>query len=139
MIEIYPAELSFTHNIGDYNPTAQKAWIRNSGTGTLFWEITKDCNWIDFWPSSGESIGQEKQVVVTVDATGLFGGEYNCTLTISDANAANSPGYLPVSLLVRPPHIGVTPTVMSFVCPEGGASPEPQILSVWNANVGKLN
>ena len=78
-------------------------------------------------------------MVVSIDANGLEGGQYNCLLAISDANATNSPQYVTVNLDVRTPLIKMTPTNFSLSCPVGGPNPATQNLSVWNDGIGILH
>ncbi|MHC4501162.1 MAG: choice-of-anchor Q domain-containing protein, partial [Planctomycetota bacterium] len=46
VIEASPTEFEFSANEGGPNPASQILSIRNSGLGTLNWEITEDCTWL---------------------------------------------------------------------------------------------
>ena len=86
VIEVWPSELDFVAVEGGSNPDAQILYISNGGTGLLDWEITEDCEWLGVEPVNGTSFGEENEVTINVDITGL-GGEYTYELTISDPDA----------------------------------------------------
>lgn len=83
------------------NPESKVLSIRNIGIGTMLWEITEDCPWIEAVPLSGVSSGEINSVTLKIiDANTLEIGNYSCTLTISDPNAANNPKIVSVDLHV---------------------------------------
>lgn len=53
-----------------------KHFISNGGTGRLDWEIMEGCFWINADPMSGTSFGEDNEIEVSVDITGLTEGEY---------------------------------------------------------------
>jgi hypothetical protein len=77
--------------VGGPNPGSQLLEIRNCGGGTLDWDIQEDCSWLQAAPSSGSSAGEIVPVTIGVDTTGLAHGQYECVLTVSDAQAVNHP------------------------------------------------
>jgi hypothetical protein len=79
--------------------SAQSFFIGNGGVGYLNWSISVDRDWLNCSPTSGTNSGE---VQVSVDAAGLAPGTYNGTITISDANAGNSPQTVTVTLNVYP-------------------------------------
>ena len=79
-------------------PAPQTLLIRNSGTGTLGWEIVTDCNWLQAAPPNGVSTGQIDEITLTVDPNFLSPGYYVCILTVLDPSAANSPVTISVML-----------------------------------------
>ncbi|MCP4709875.1 MAG: hypothetical protein GY869_14730, partial [Planctomycetes bacterium] len=85
------------------NPADKILGIRNSGPGTINWEISYDCDWLGANPSVGSSAGQINEATLSVDTTDLVVGEYNCTLTITAAGAVNSPQVIGVNLRVTDP------------------------------------
>ena len=101
VIEIEPGSLYFSELEGGSNPDAQVLYISNSSTGKLQWEITETCEWLSVGTLSGEALpGETDEVTVSVDITGLAGGEYSCELTITDPDASNSPQYVTVNLII---------------------------------------
>ncbi len=75
--------------------------IRNSGGGTLNWEIIYDCNWLIVHPITGSSSGEPNEVILSMDISGLPDGEYDCELLIFDPFAVNSPQIVDVNLVVE--------------------------------------
>ncbi|MHC4213628.1 MAG: BACON domain-containing protein [Planctomycetota bacterium] len=137
-IEVVPFLLHFFAGLGGPNPDPQILSIRNSGLGTLNWEIAEDCDWLYVSPESGESTGEIDGVSVSVDVIGLSAGPYFCELTVSDSNAVNDPQIVLVLLFVEEPGIEVFPSVLEFTAGLGGPNPDPQILSVRNSALGTL-
>jgi hypothetical protein len=62
--------------------------ITNIGTGTLYWTITDDRDWITVSHTSGSTTTETDVIIVTVDRTGLDPGSYNGTVTIN-SNGGN--------------------------------------------------
>jgi hypothetical protein len=90
----------YSSYIEGFTSPSQTLLIRNSGAGTLHWQIREDCNWLEVSPAAGVSSGQTDQVVVTVDGSSLSPGHYRTALQIVDHNAANNPVPVFVSLYV---------------------------------------
>ena len=139
VICLAPAEFTFTVSQGGSNPADQVLSIRNCGSDTLNWQITEDCPWLSVAPEVGDSAGETDEVAVSVDSSGLMGGEYSCVLEISDPQAVNGPRSVQVDLSVSGPMICVSATDLGFVMPVGGANPEPRILSIENCGTQTLN
>ncbi|MHC4620232.1 MAG: right-handed parallel beta-helix repeat-containing protein [Planctomycetota bacterium] len=74
-----------------WDPPNATLSIRNSGAGTLNWEVTEDCSWLEITPSSGQSTGEIDEVSLSADVSGMAYGTYSCVLTITDGSAINSP------------------------------------------------
>jgi hypothetical protein len=104
-LSVTPTLLQFTAAPNEPNVGAQILEIRNSGGGTLNWEITgaNDCNWLSVYPLTGQSGGDVNEVTIIVDPNGLGLGFYDWQLTVSDPNATSSPTTVNVSLHVRIP------------------------------------
>lgn len=101
-ISIVPIELNFFSYISGHNPEPQVLSIFNKGIGTLNWQINKECDWLSVEPSSGSSTVEVDYVTFSVDISGLAADAYTCNLTISDANAGNSPRVVTVNLNIYP-------------------------------------
>ncbi|MHC4315111.1 MAG: right-handed parallel beta-helix repeat-containing protein [Planctomycetota bacterium] len=100
-IQLWPESFDFyAPDVNGPNPESQVLHIRNFAFGTLNWEITEDCPWLEIVPNSGTSTWEPNEVTLSVDITGLAGGIYDCNLTISDSNAANSPQTVQVTLRI---------------------------------------
>lgn len=100
VIELSERQFLFETTESKPEPVDQILTIRNSGGGTLNWEITYDCNWLQVDPNTGSSTGEANEITLSVDAAGLIRGEYNCMLMISDPNAGNSPQTVEVTLRI---------------------------------------
>jgi hypothetical protein len=92
-------EMSFAAKTGK-NPAPQTLRIKNSGEGTLTYDIAVDSSWLSVSPDAGTSSGEEKSHTVSVSSSSLAEGSYDGTITISSADASNSPQHVTVSLEV---------------------------------------
>jgi parallel beta-helix repeat protein len=101
MIELSEEEFEFEAVIGFAGPPDQLLLVRNSGAGTLDWQITCDCAWLTFSQNTGSSKRGGNAVILGVDAAGLAAGNYDCAMTISAPFAVNSPKLVPVRLVVN--------------------------------------
>jgi len=102
-IEIDKTSLSFNAIKGEPNPSPQKFSIRNSGDGTLNYQITEDKDWLGVSPQSGDSKGEWDEIEVSVNISNLSLGDYEGHITITSDNASNSPQQLKVELTVQLP------------------------------------
>ena len=84
----------------DANLPDQILTVRNSGMGTLNWEIADNCDWLDVTPLAGSSAGEPNEVTLSIDVTGLEVGLYSCQLTVSAVSAINTPQIARVYLYV---------------------------------------
>jgi hypothetical protein len=120
------------------NPDDQVLTIRNSGGGTLNWEITETCDWLTASPTIGNSAGEPNYVTISVDISGLDWGIYDCNMTISDPCAINSPQYVNVTLDITGPIIELSSSDFEFYAYQDGTNPDDQILTIQNAGGGTL-
>jgi hypothetical protein len=135
LITISPSSLSFQATTGGSNPPSQTINIKNSGGGTLNYTLTDDAGWLDVDPKSGMSTGSDVPHAVSVDSRSLAAGNYSGTITVTDPKASNSPQTVAVTLaLAKGPEskICVLPATLIFAAKEGGLSPAPQEIEVWN-------
>jgi hypothetical protein len=96
----------------------QSILVSNSGGGTLNWTASTDQGWLKCTPSSGTEAGV---ISVSVSTDSLAVGTYTGVLTISAANAVNSPQTVDVTLNVykstkEPFGVFSTPIDDSTVC-----------------------
>jgi hypothetical protein len=97
---------------------AQSFLISNGGGGTLNWSLSVDQSWLRCTPTSGTG---NAEVTVSVEAAGLSAGTYTGSITIADANAANSP--LTVEATLRIYNTGETSEPFGiFATPIDGSS-----------------
>ena len=100
-IAVSPDLLEFFCEQNDSPPASQVLSIRNCGTGTLNWQVSKDCNWLSVDVNSGSSAGEVNNVNVSIDNAGLLAGTYEGEITVSDSTAVNNPRKIRVKLRVK--------------------------------------
>ena len=76
--------VSLITTIEGETPPPQILEIRNSGRGTLDYQIATDPSWLSVWPDQGSSSGETDTVEITVDPSNLEPGAYEGTITISE-------------------------------------------------------
>ncbi len=99
-ISLNRTSYNFAGTTGGTVTGGQTLLIDNSGGGTLQWTASPSTTWLSCSPSSGTG-----SAVVTVSAstTVLGTGSYTGTVTVSAANATNSPRTVTVNLDVMSP------------------------------------
>jgi hypothetical protein len=138
---VWPGNLEFPALLAEPNVFEQILEMKNDAGGTLNWQIDvpNDCNWLSVYPLSGTSRGEVNEVTITVDSNGLALGFYECELTVSDANATNSPQAIPVILHVYIPGELHVPTEYSTIQAAIDAANEHDTIivqpSVYNENI----
>ena len=93
----FPASL-LTKTVKGENPPPQALEIRNSGGGTLDYQITTDQSWLSVSPNHGSSTGETDTVLITVDPVNLGAGAFEGVITIAAPPAW--PVKVPVTLIV---------------------------------------
>ncbi|MFP4082910.1 MAG: BACON domain-containing protein, partial [Candidatus Aminicenantes bacterium] len=141
-IRVSPNALSFSGEEGGSSPSSQSIAVKNSGEQTLDYSISDDADWLSVIPKNGSSQGEENNHTVSVDIAGLSQGSYSAAITISDAEASNSPQTVDVTLSLSqqtPPQIWVSDTSLSFSGKEGGSNPSSQSIDIKNSGEQTLN
>ena len=85
-----------------FNASNQTFLVRNSGPGTLNYNVADDVNWMSVSPATGSSSGEDDLITAQFSSAALGTGVYTGTITITSTNASNSPQTLPVTLTVSP-------------------------------------
>jgi hypothetical protein len=75
--------------------------VANAGPAMMNYTISDDAAWLSVAPTAGSSAGEPDLIQVTYAWAGLPIGTYFATITLSSAEAWNSPRTIPVSLTVR--------------------------------------
>ncbi|MFB3814850.1 MAG: beta strand repeat-containing protein [Terriglobales bacterium] len=128
-LNVSPASLSFSYEIGGANPAAQNLSVTSSGAA-LNYTTSDSSTWLAVTPASGSTPGT---VAVSVNPAGLAAGTYSGTVTIASTGAANTPRTIPVTLTVTAPalpNMSVTPASLAFSYQIGNAAPAAQNVSV---------
>jgi hypothetical protein len=138
-----PSSMTFSAVEGGADPPNQTVEISNQGGGTLAWSlsVSEGASWLSLSANSGTATTETDQVNVGVDISGLNPGTYTATITISGADATDSPEITSVTLIVgeRPLAIVRAPESMIFEAVEGGGNPASQTLQISNGGGGTLN
>ena len=95
--------MSFAAAESGENPNSQVLQVKNSGGGTLNYNISDNADWLSIIPSSGSSTGNVIEHTVSVDISGLTENTYSGTISITSSTATNSPQSVNVSLAVSSP------------------------------------
>lgn len=76
--------------------------VRNSGTGTVEYTITKDVSWFTVAPDSGSSTDEQDEITVTYgDVASLPVGIHEGIITVADPDALDSPQEILVTLTIE--------------------------------------
>ena len=102
-ISLNKSSLSFKAVAGESAPPSQGFKIKNSGEGTLIYQISTDKDWISVFPSSGDSSGEWDEIEVAVDISQLVEESNQAQIIISASDCSNSPQILNVSLHIQFP------------------------------------
>jgi hypothetical protein len=117
IIELSSSNFAFYADESGPNPANKILTISNTaaGGGTLNWEITETCDWLDVNPASGSSTSEPDDVILSVDISGLDWGIYDCNITVSDPCAQNNPQYVDVTLDITGPIIELSVSEFTFL------------------------
>ncbi|MCU0289311.1 MAG: M28 family peptidase, partial [Acidobacteria bacterium] len=118
IISLNRTKLNFGALIGGVKTGTQEVWVRNSGNGNLNWLVTDNVAWLSCTPISGTNSGI---INVSVNPGNLAVGVYTGTITITGANASNSPQSISVSLTVKSSSQNALP-FGEFATPADGAA-----------------
>jgi len=110
--------------------TVKKIKIRNSGKGTLTWQVTKNANWISTNPTTGSTTTETDEVTVQISRDGQAVGKHEGRVTLS-SNAGTRE--VAVSMEVVSPKLTVSPTSLSF-----GTTSTEKTFSIRNTGSGTL-
>ena len=94
-------------------PSAQSLEVRNSGRGTLDYQIATDQSWLSVRPDQGSSRGETDTVEITVNPANLEPGAFEGEITIMERQSMgffalfsdHTPAWpvsVPVTLIVIP-------------------------------------
>lgn len=128
--------LSYSAIINGSNPPAQNISVSNSGTGSLNWSASSNASWLNLSPASGTNSGT---IQASPSISGLAGGTYNATITVSAPGANGNPQVIGVTLVVSGPILSVNPASVSWNGFVGSANPSPVTLNITNPGAGVLN
>jgi uncharacterized repeat protein (TIGR02543 family) len=137
-IETSPTSMTFYATEGGGDPLDRDLVILNGDDGSIDWTVESDQTWLTLDASSGSSDEDGDEVTVSVNIDGLTAGDYNATITITSADADNSPETVGVTLHVDAAtadnEIAAYPDSFEFSVDldESDDNPDDQILEIWN-------
>lgn len=119
---------------GETNSTVFLIWC-GEGCCSLTYSFTWSAPWIDVFPTSGMSVGEQDPITVTIDTTGLGLGTYAEDITI---NSDGGTGYFTVTVDVvgqTYPNLAYYPQSHHFgTIPEGTVA--QTTFEIWNTGTG---
>jgi hypothetical protein len=110
VLNVLAPKMVFSAIQGGPIPTAQSFTISNTGFSDtiLNYSISGSAPWLALSSTAGAlSGGQEANITVSVNTTGLAPGIYSVMLTITDPKASNSPQTFIVTLSLNPAFVNV--------------------------------
>ena len=119
-ISISTPAFTFTAEQG-MNPPPQTFDIRNSGEGTLNYQITTDQPWLSASPEQGSSSGEAATIQVSINSESLEEGTFHGLITISESQAQaakQAARILQTTSAIIPVTIVVTPAAPGMPGPE---------------------
>ncbi|GLV58190.1 hypothetical protein KDH_50240 [Dictyobacter sp. S3.2.2.5] len=145
-----PAHLHLSANDLDFaagdqaTNTLKKISLWNSGAGQVTWQATTTQPWLMLSPQGGTLSANVSptDVMVAVNRADLQPGDYTAQVLFS-SSAGDSK--LPVKMQVVPlqadhdPVLQLSPALLSFTGTDGGANPDPQVITVSNPGGLPLN
>lgn len=100
-ITLNPTALNFSAISGTTAPAAQSVTLSNTGTASMSWIATDNQDWCGVTPSSGSLAASGSTVLkVSVSAPSNV-GTFACDITVTAANADNTPQSLKVNYTVQ--------------------------------------
>ncbi|HEU4930159.1 MAG TPA: choice-of-anchor D domain-containing protein, partial [Candidatus Krumholzibacteria bacterium] len=131
---------SFTENLLTGGTSSQNLTIQNVAEGTLDFSFSNLPAWVTVNPATGRVFaGQSMNVVLTFDATGLFGGTFNQTALLH----SNDPGqpFAPLGLTLNveaAPDVAADPSEIDYGLQYFGFC-EPRDVIIQNIGAEVLN
>jgi hypothetical protein len=120
VISVSPVQLSFQVVLNGAPTPNQTLVVQNAGHGTLNYSVGYTLAAIQVSGSPHPlDAGASDNLTVSVNTSGLAAGQYDGTITISDANALNSPVFLSVHVSVITGIAAVNPTSLSVTAQQG--------------------
>jgi parallel beta-helix repeat protein len=105
VLAYYPESHDFGFKYtGEVDNTTFEIW-NGCECGTLIYELTWDCSWVDVYPTSGASIGEHDTIYVDINTTGLLPGPQICEILIL-TNGGNGVFTVIVNNIIPTFHVG---------------------------------
>jgi uncharacterized protein (TIGR03437 family) len=135
-LSVSPGSLTYTYTLlSGTNPSSQTVSVTASGGAAIPFtaaaSTTSGGNWLSVSPTSGTTPGS---LTVSVNTAGLAAGNYSGKITVTSANASNSPQTVGVTFTVNaaPALISSSPS-LTFAYQTGGSTPPPENISITSS------
>ena len=134
-LSVSPTTIEHSTTLNSNESFTTAIQVSNSGTGQLTWTASDDKSWISLGTNSGNGNGS---LPVTINSTGLAGGTYHGTITVTSPGALGSPAHVAVTLNVLAPGLAVTPSSIHAAAATGSTTPKTETLHVTNSGNGTI-
>jgi hypothetical protein len=132
-LSLSAATMSFTATVNGAAPASQTLTVSSSTTTQATESATSDSTWLTV--TSG-SFPTPKALKIAVSPTGLAAGTYTGHITITAANALNSPAVNTVTFTVNPQaSLSLSTNTLSFTAAADGTAPASQNLTVSSSTI----
>ncbi len=119
--------------------STQTITLSNPGGGQITWQANSDQPWLLLSPDNGTFVaGAKTQVVIAVDRANLRPGSYSAHVNFLSNVGSSSVTVKMQVIPLSPGHdavLQISPAVLSFTSPDGGAAPAAQTITVSNPGV----
>jgi photosystem II stability/assembly factor-like uncharacterized protein len=129
ILHLSRTNLLFTALAQGSDPAQQKVLVSNAGVGNMTFADTTETSWIELGPSLGDTI------FVTARSSGLPAGTYYGSIKVTSSEAANSPQYIAVTLVVQD-WLSTSPGDLTFTALSGGSNPPSQSVTIISFGSG---
>ncbi len=141
VIQLDTDSLYFTADSGGTVPEDHQFTITNIGDGELDWSVSTDQSWLSVAPNTGA--GNSATITTHPNTTELSPGTHEATITVSSANATNSPQEITVvyevNSVATAPVISLEIDNLFFEADSGGDLPPEQTFELTNSGGGTLD
>jgi uncharacterized protein (TIGR03437 family) len=133
---VTPASLTFNQTLGGAAPAAKTLSVATSSTDIAFNTTVSMDNgtaWLSATPTSATATSATPAAItVSVNGTNLAAGTYTGKVTITSTSpfTSGSPISIPVTFVVAPGTLSVTPAALTFNQVQGGQAPASQTIAV---------
>jgi hypothetical protein len=131
-LQASPAQVNFSHQIGQANPPNKQVTVTSS-SGSLTFSVTASTDSGGSWLTATGGGSTPSSVDIAVSPTSLTAGTYTGKVTLTSAAAGNSPLNIPVTLVVSQAiTLRASPPSLSFTY-QGGNAPASQQIHVTSS------
>jgi hypothetical protein len=133
-----PAQLSFSHQIGQAAPANQQVAVTSS-SGSISFAASTSTNGSGSWLKVSGGGSTPSMIDVEVNTAGLPAGTYSGKVALTSSGAGNSPLEIPVTLVVADKvTLHASPASLGFTYPLGGSTPPSQQIQVTSSGAQVL-